>query len=276
MSEQIRQESDRDAATQAKIQQVQDRFGAAAANYVTSAVHASGQDLAWIIELSALTGTEHVLDVGTGTGHTAFALAPFAATVVALDITQEMLSAAQHVATERQLPNIQFVIGNALSLPFEDARFDLVTCRLAAHHFPQVKPAIQEWARVLKPSGKLILVDTISPEEADGDLFVNEIEILRDPSHIRNYRRSEWTVFVTAAGFTVTQTHEQGILLDIPSWTQRIHTPPASVAIIEERLQTASPVIRELLHIARQGDISTITLPALLLVATKHIPASLA
>ncbi len=82
-------------AAQEKIRQVQTNFGAAAADYVTSKVHASGQDLEWVVQAAALTGTEHVLDVATGAGHTAFALAPYAAEIVALDITREMLAAAQ-------------------------------------------------------------------------------------------------------------------------------------------------------------------------------------
>src|SRR5450755_3746954 len=89
-----------------KIRQIQNNFGIAAADYATSKVHASGQDLTWIVEFAALTGTERILDVATGAGHTAFALAPYAAEVVALDITPQMLVVAQQTAAERSLSNI--------------------------------------------------------------------------------------------------------------------------------------------------------------------------
>src|SRR5260370_38703554 len=82
---------DRNAAEEEKMRQVQSQFGAAAADYVTSKVHASGQDLVWLVEAATLTGTERVLDVATGGGHTAFALAPTAAEVVALDLTRRIL-----------------------------------------------------------------------------------------------------------------------------------------------------------------------------------------
>src|SRR6266567_1322704 len=107
--------------TQQKLRQIQTNFGAAAADYVTSKVHASGQDLAWVVEAAALTGTERVLDVATGAGHTGFALAPYAAEVVALDITKEMLAVAQKSAAERHLDNIRFLEGDAQQLPCDDA-----------------------------------------------------------------------------------------------------------------------------------------------------------
>lgn len=258
-----------DAAAQEKLQQVQNNFGAVAANYVTSQVHASGQDLAWIVEALALTGTEHVLDVATGAGHTAFALAPHVAEVVALDITREMLATAQHVATERHLHNVRFLEGNAEALPCADASFDVVTCRQAPHHFPHVQQAVREWARVLKPGGKLALVDSIGPEEADIDELLHEIETLRDPSHVRNHRFSEWLAFLSEAGFTVLITREWGIFLDIPSWTQRMRTPPESVALIEQRMREAFPEARERLGIDEKDGVLAFMLPAAMIVATR-------
>src|ERR1700682_4806612 len=116
MSEINQQNTTQNAATYAKLQQIQSRFGAVAADYVTSKVHASGQDLAWLVELAALTGTERVLDVATGGGHAAFALAPHAAEVVALDLTRPMLEVAQKEAEVRQLQNIRFLEGDAQAL----------------------------------------------------------------------------------------------------------------------------------------------------------------
>src|SRR5438105_4061654 len=124
MSDTVRQNTAYGADAQEKRQQVQSNFGAAAADYVTSKVHASGQDLAWVVEAAALTGTERVLDVATGAGHTAFALAPYAAEVVALDITKQMLAVAQKAAAERHLDNIRFLEGDALQLPCDDASFE--------------------------------------------------------------------------------------------------------------------------------------------------------
>jgi len=269
MSEINQQNTTQDAVTQAKLQQIQSRFGAVAADYVTSRVHASGQDLAWLVELAALTGTERVLDVATGGGHAAFALAPHAAEVVALDLTPPMLEVAQKEAEARKLRNIRFLEGDAQALPCEDSCFDVVICRQAAHHFPNVCQCVSEWARVLKSGGMLLLIDSISPEEQDADAFLEEVEILRDPSHVRNQRISQWTLFLNGAGFAVNSVREWSIFLDIPSWTQRMRTPTASIAIIEQLLRNALPAVRERLHINEQEGIFSFMLPAVLIAATK-------
>jgi ubiquinone/menaquinone biosynthesis C-methylase UbiE len=269
MSDINQQEAFYDAAAQEKMRQVQSNFGAAAADYVTSKVHASGRDLAWLVELTALTGTEHVLDVATGGGHAAFALAPHVAEVLALDLTRPMLEVAQKEATARQVHNIRFLEGDAQEIPCADASFDMVTCRKAAHHFPYVRLAVREWARVLKPGGKLALVDSISPEEPEIAVYLNEIETLRDPSHVHNSRLSEWLALLTEAGFTVSTTREWTIFLDIPSWTQRMRTPAASIAIIEQRLRDASPATHERLHIEEKDGVLSFMLPTALIVALK-------
>jgi ubiquinone/menaquinone biosynthesis C-methylase UbiE len=257
------------AANREKLQQIQSQFGAAAADYVTSKVHAQGQDLGWMVEAAALSGSERVLDVATGAGHSAFALAPYAQEVVALDITQEMLAVAQQVANERQLHNIRFLEGNAQELPCADASFDVVACRHAAHHFPDLQQAVREWARVLKPGGKLVLVDAIAPKEPEIDAFLNEIETLRDPSHVRNHRYSEWSSILEEVGLSVVSTHEWGIVLDIPSWTQRMRTPAEVVEIIEQRLRSAPPATRERLHVEETDGVWAFTLPTRLIVAVK-------
>src|SRR5579859_3078753 len=129
---------------------VQHNFGAVAQAYTTSKVHASGPDLAWIVEIAALTGKEQVIDIGTGTGHTAIALAPYAAEVVAVDLTQPMLAEAQQLAASRGITNVRFLQADTSALPLASGQFDLVTCRMAAHHFSCVEMVVSEWARILK------------------------------------------------------------------------------------------------------------------------------
>lgn len=270
MTQNNQRSDSRDAAENAKLQQIQRQFGAAAADYVTSKVHASGPDLVWLVEEAALTGTERVLDVATGGGHTAFALAPRAAEVVALDLTRPMLDAAQQEAAVRQLHNIHFLEGDAQAIPAEDSSFDVVACRKAAHHFPNVRQAVSEWARVLKPGGKLLLVDSISPEEQEILDFLQEIETLRDPSHVYSPRISEWKALLSEAGFEVhPSVREWGLVLDVDDWMRRMRTPPASVALIEQHLREASPAVQERLEIGKQDGVFTFSLPTALIVATK-------
>ncbi len=269
MSESNQRNTTPQEAEHEKMRQVQSQFGAVAAQYVTSKVHAGGEDLTWLVEAAALTGRESVLDVATGGGHTAFALAPHAAQVVALDLTRPMLEVAQQEARARHLHNISYLEGDAQALPCEASSFDVVACRHAPHHFPNVQQAVREWARVLKPGGKLVLVDSTSPEDPEADALLHEIETLRDPSHMRNYRISEWTTLLNEAGFTLQQAREWGLFLDIPSWTRRMRTPPASVATIEQLMRTASPATRARLGIAEQDGAWGFVLPVALIMCAK-------
>lgn len=189
------------SVTKSNTSLVQENFGAVASAYTTSKVHASGPDLAWVVEAAALTGHERVVDVGTGTGHTALALAPYASEVIALDITQPMLEEARQLAVSRGITNVRFLQGDAGELPLPDNQFDLVACRQAAHHFPNITRAVNEWGRILKAGGRVVLDDSVSPEDLEAERFLHEIEVLRDPSHGRNYRISEWLSLLTNAGF---------------------------------------------------------------------------
>ena len=187
---------------------VQQKFGAAAADYAASTVHAKGESLARLVALVAPQRHWRALDVATGAGHTALALAPHVEHVVASDITGEMLAEAGKLAAQRGLANVETAHADAAALPFPDESFDLVTCRLAAHHFPDPAAFVAESWRVLKPGGVFALVDNISPdadilpgasrEEADRTAAdYNAYEKLRDPSHGRCLSLAEWSALLT-------------------------------------------------------------------------------
>lgn len=171
---------------------IQAQFSKQATKYESSPVHARGEDLQWIVEAASLNGSERVLDVATGTGHTAMALAAGARTVVGVDLTARMVESATSLTEERGLQNVQFVVSDVVQMPFPSSYFDLVACRLAAHHFADSDAGIAEISRVLKPGGRFILVDHIAPEEPALDRFINRIDWLRDGSHVREWTVSEW------------------------------------------------------------------------------------
>ena len=139
--------------------QVRQQFGANAAAYVSSPTHAQGASLARLVELADPRSEWRVLDVATATGHTALAFAPRVAAVVGLDLTPEMLPLAARLAEERGATNVAFTVGDVDDLPFGGA-FDLVTCRIAPHHFADIGRFLIETTRVLRPGGLLAVVDT--------------------------------------------------------------------------------------------------------------------
>ncbi len=182
---------------------VRERFAASAQAYVESAGHAAGDDLALLASLARPRPHERALDVATGGGHTALALSRHVRQVVATDLTEEMLAAARTFALGRGATNIEFRLADAEELPFEDASFDLVTSRIAPHHFPNPERFVAESARVLKPGGRLVVDDNMAPEDPELDAFMNRFEAWRDPSHVRAWAPSQWTRWIAKSGLTV-------------------------------------------------------------------------
>ena len=244
---------------------VRAQFGASAENYVAS-LHATGRDLAALVAARPLTGSERVLDVGTGPGHTALAFAPHVASVTGLDLVPEMLAQARKLAAERGVQNARYELGDAEAMPFPDASFEVVTCRMCFHHFAAPDRALAEMARVLVPGGSLRLVDSYAPEDDAQDDFLDRIERIRDPSHVRNYRLSEWRDMLQAAGFAPPEVTESGWRLDFAAWVARMHTPPEGVALLRELLASAPAATRRRYAIAENGDW---TIPAITLVTDR-------
>ncbi len=196
------------------------QFGANTEAYVNSEVHAKGASLGRLVELLEPEIGLQTLDIATGAGHTAFALAPFVAQVSATDITPEMLAQAEQLAIERDLTNVIFETADAGSLPYPENIFDLVTCRIAPHHFPDISLFVAEAVRVLQPGGLLAVVDNVVPPGVVGD-YVNAFEKLRDPSHGRCTSMAEWLKSFDEAGLALTHQETLAKRLNFRFWAQR-------------------------------------------------------
>lgn len=199
---------------------VQEQFGANAAHYVTSRPHAKGASLQRLLDLVPPEADWQVLDIATATGHTAFAFAPHVAHVWATDITDEMLKIAAGQAADHGFNNVTVEYADAESLPYEDGRFDLVTCRIAPHHFPNIGAFIRESARVLKSDGCLAVVDNVVPAGLGGD-YINAFEKFRDPSHGRCLALDEWLAGFTAAGLELVHHETLDKQIQFESWAGR-------------------------------------------------------
>ena len=209
---------------------VQAQFGRTAAAYVSSPGHASGAELAQMVALAeALQGGEMrektVLDVATGGGHTALAFARAGARVTATDLTPEMLRAAQTFLADEGERNMRFVVAAAESLPFKDEAFDLVTCRIAAHHFADPERFVREAARVLRADGLLLLVDNVSPENVELAAVMNDVERRRDPSHVLAYSVRQWVVWLADAGLDLCHLSRWWVDKPYREWVARARTP---------------------------------------------------
>jgi ubiquinone/menaquinone biosynthesis C-methylase UbiE len=228
---------------------VQQQFGNVAANYATSAVHASGEDLNRMVQYANLNGTEHVLDAGCGAGHTALAFAPHVAGVVAYDLTPSMLEQVEVLAFQRGATNLTTHRGDVEVLPFEDGVFDLVVSRLSAHHWPHPTRALAEFKRVLKPNGQFILSDIVAGEDPTLDTILQAIELVRDPSHVRDHSISQWEAMFREVGFTSEVLYTWQLPLDFDAWVTRIATPPANISMLKILFDGAPSEVREAMDV---------------------------
>ncbi len=178
-------------------------FGERAAFYASSPAHTEPQALQRLVELCTAQPQWRALDIATGTGHTALALAPHMASITAIDLTAAMLAQAEQLRVQQRRANVVFRVADVHHLPFGDGCFDLVTCRRAAHHFSDIRGALREIRRVLRPRGRLIIDDRSVPEDDAIDACMNQLDRLHDASHIREYRPGEWRIMLGAVGFAV-------------------------------------------------------------------------
>jgi SAM-dependent methyltransferase len=179
-----------------------------------SPTHREGADLELVVEWSEPGPDVKVLDVATGGGHVARRLREEGCTVVTVDPAPGMKAD---------------VVAPAEHLPFEDGSFDVVTCRIAAHHFTDIRAAVAEMARV---SNRLLVIED--------NLFrgehVEEAERLRDPTHVRCYSEDEWKEMVEAVGFEIEQVQDFPRRQSLSAWLERVETPPDDARRIRELL----------------------------------------
>jgi ubiquinone/menaquinone biosynthesis C-methylase UbiE len=205
---------------------VRAQFGASAEAYAKSSVHAKGESLALLVEFIQPQPFWHVLDVGTGAGHTAIRFAPWVKDVVATDLTEAMVKKTAELAAQRNLKNLMTKVADAENLPFENDSFDLVTCRLALHHFPYPHRALQEFARVLKTSGILGFTDNVTVDDWYAATYYNDFEKLRDPSHQKVVSMQRLCQLIEESGFHIRYTKVFAKEFEFHDWTNRQHVQP--------------------------------------------------
>jgi SAM-dependent methyltransferase len=253
------------AETRTHEEVVTEQFGPRAAEYVASAVHAEGEDLQQLAAIVRGRAEAQVLDLGCGGGHVSFTVAPEVARVTAYDLSTDMLTAVAAEAVRRGLTNIGTQQGPAEQLPFDDARFDFVLTRFSAHHWRDLPAALAEAHRVTKPGGRAVFIDVVSPGPPLLDTFLQAIELLRDPSHMRDYSVEEWTRAVGEAGFTPGPLTRRRLHLNFATWVARMRTPELHASAIRSLQSAASRDVTRHFAIEADGSFSvdTMTLEAM-------------
>lgn len=230
------------------------QFGARAAAYLSSAPHAQGADLQALAALVDDRAQARVLDLGCGAGHVSFHVAPRARQVVAYDLSSEMLDVVARAAAERGLDNIVTKQGVAERLPFEDESFDYVLSRYSAHHWRDFEAGLGEVTRVLKPGGIAGFVDAVSPALPLLDTYLQATELIRDPSHVRNYSRAEWEGAMVRAGLRPRSVSAHQVRLDFASWVERMRTPKVQVDAIRALQAAMSESVTRYFGIGPDGS----------------------
>jgi SAM-dependent methyltransferase len=213
---------------------VSDVWSSRAEAFRASEPHREGEDLDLVVEWCEPEEGVKALDVATGGGH----------------VARRLREAGCEVVTVDPAPGMQpDVVGRAEHLPFEDGSFDVVVCRIAAHHFPDIEAAVAEMARV---SERLLVIDDLLFDGED----VEKAHRLRDPTHVRSYTEDEWRELVVANGFEVEQVEIVRRRLALEPWLDRVEVPPGD-----------RPRILELLGDAADGE--TVRMPLVVLQARK-------
>ncbi|SDI45530.1 class I SAM-dependent methyltransferase [Natribacillus halophilus] len=249
---------------------VRKTFSTSADNYVKSPLHAQGEDLQVLAQTIDLSGEEKLLDIATGGGHVSNALAPWAKEVEVMDVTAEMLQAAETFIRGNGHENLRFAEGDAENIPFAAETFDASICRVAAHHFARPDVFLQETFRVTKKEGSLYLLDNTAPEIDMFDSFYNKLEKMRDPSHLRAWKKSEWIAKVEAAGFTVQHLQRFRKTFFFRDWCDRLDVAQNRRNTLQQYMKEAPEAIQQTFNIQYEdGKVLSFEGEAIMLEAIK-------
>lgn len=182
---------------------VNSRFDGIADNYRVSGIHSDSPSLHWLAERAASLNPQHVADLACGAGHAAAAAAKTSVTVSGIDPSPRMLSHFSSLVSASMSAEVNTIEAFAENIPLPSGSFDLIVCRLAAHHFHDIGAALREARRLLQEGGSLLMVDLQGYDDDHLDRLNHQIEVLHDPTHIRSYTLDRWTLQLEHAGFRI-------------------------------------------------------------------------
>lgn len=233
-----------------------ERFDALARNYATSEVHVSSPTRDRLHAL--IPEADSVCDVASGAGHTGLGFAGIARRIVAVDPAPNMLAEVRRLAAERGVDGVETVQAFAEDVPLPDASFDLVVCRMAAHHFSDLPRALREMTRLTRPGGHIAVIDMEGNEDPALDALNHDIEALHDPTHVRSYTVGQWRGFFAANGLEIVACEhrwwEFPAGLTVRRWCELGNSGDVALQEIYARLDAAPPEFLRELEISREAD----------------------
>ena len=232
---------------------VREEFTRQADAYARAAVITDQDRLARLVAAIAPADTDRALEIATGPGYVAMALARRCREVVGVDLTEAPLAIAERTRQQRGLRNVTFRTADAEELPFADGEFNIVVCRFAFHHFQNPSSVLSEMCRVCPPGGTIALEDLYASEFPERASYYNHFERLRDHSHTRALAPTELIALLARAGIELHTLYSDQIIAEMESWLQTARTGPEDAAEIRrllerdmrEDLSGARPFVRD-------------------------------
>ncbi len=209
---------------------IQDEFTRQAERFAASPVIKDEERLRRLVEAINPASSARALDVACGPGFVVMALAQRCREAVGVDLTEAPLIIAERLRRERGLNNVRFQTSDADRLPFSDAEFDIVTCRLAFHHMEDPRLALREMTRVCRPGGQVAVEDLVNSENPQRAEFHHHVQRLRDPSHTRALALSELAIMLGDNNLEIETLYSSALIHKLDDWLEAAHTPPDRAA----------------------------------------------
>ncbi len=206
--------------------EIRKNFGTRAEAYRYSSTHGNDDDLERMIGIINPPSEAICLDAATGAGHTAIKLAQHTKKVIAVDITPEMLAEAEAAAEQKGVTNIEYMLADIHDLDTFECQFDIVASRFAAHHFFNIELALKEMCRVLRPGGKLYILDCSVMDGEETEEAINRVELLRDSSHRFSYSPRLWNQLLARLPVEIEHSAMYQNRYNLPEWFDRMATEP--------------------------------------------------
>jgi ubiquinone/menaquinone biosynthesis C-methylase UbiE len=215
---------------------VREEFTRQADAYAAAPVITDADRLARLVRAINPQAHQRAVEVATGPGYVAMALAARCREVIGLDLTAAPIAIAERTSRERNIRNVRFQIGDAGHLPFTDGEFDIAVCRFAFHHFERPEAVLAEMARVTRAGGMVAIEDLFASEYPERAAYMNHIERLRDHSHTTALTPAALIALTAKIGLEIESMHSDRLVVDMEGWLRTAQTGEADAREVRRLL----------------------------------------